>query len=118
MSTVNIFEKISENLRGRWTQGEYVDTNGNVCLLEAIRQASWDYSEVRSEATAEALGNNIARALVTILLTEYPDDFPSHKLSDIDMLFPSKRGIIIIDWNDAKERTEEDIHLLLKKASA
>ena len=84
----NLIDRAADRLRGRWHQGGWTDHEGNVCVMGALCIGADQIEAIEAAITAL---NDVARA---------------------------EFGINAIEYNDHRSTSEEDVLLLMKKASA
>lgn len=98
-----IYSKAADVIRKRgWTQGNYVDEHGHVCLVGAISYA------------LEGHPNNEKLDHVAFMRScEAEDAIKHHLQTSWGELCP-----LVADWNDDPARSKEDVLLLLKELDA
>jgi hypothetical protein len=94
MTPSEILLKAADLLAERgWTQGQLVSAGGRVCALGAIRIACTGTIDVLPGLSLGDAGNSASRRLETYV------------------------GCWIASWNDAPERTAEDVILAMKRVA-
>lgn len=78
--------------RNGWNQGSFVSDDGSVCIAGAARMASWGSVYTKNDRNLAAYFE--ARRLIREVIQE-PD---------------------VVEWNDAPQRSKEDVILALKQA--
>lgn len=101
---MNVIDKAIERLSGRWCKAQWLSDDGNVCLSGALKEVSRNERDVVNPVQYEAL-----KALVV-------DTILAEDLCPTWRLKPG--GGMILWFNDDPSTTEEDVTLLMKKASA
>ena len=105
MDTV-VFEKMRKNILGHWGKGDFSTPDG-FCLLGhiayALGEQDGDYINVSGEAMP------YAQFLSDIILEQYPE---MNKTWDVT------QGLPLAPWNDAPERTIDEVLMVVEKAIA